>query len=156
MTWLSSLRPVQFLQSIHMRRSTIGLVVFFLLTVALYLLVRPTPERVVQNRRLAQTTQSTVTDGSDDGAATSTTRPRRTTPTPTGTVTPTPTPAPTATEDPAATASPTAASTPLSPTATADTGSGLRSDGTAATPGATAPAPAATPGLGSSGTIPQP
>ncbi len=156
MTTLSSLRPVQFLQSIHMRRSTIALVVFFLLTVALYLLVRPTPERVVQSRRSAQTTQSTVTGGSDGSGVARTPKPHRATATPTGSVTPTPTPTPTATGDPAATATPTAPSTPLSPTATADTGSGLRSDGTAATPGATVPAPTATLGLGSSGTTTQP
>ncbi|MCM3925808.1 hypothetical protein ND748_29565 [Frankia sp. AiPs1] len=156
MTSLSSLRPVQFLHSIHMRRSTIALVVFFLLTVALYLLVRPTPEHIVQDRRSAQTTQSTRTDGSDDSAVVSPARPRHATPRPTDPVTPTSTPTSTATGDPAATATPTTPSTLLSPTATADTGSGLRPDGSAATPGVTVPAPAATPGPGSSGTTPQP
>ncbi len=157
MTSLSSLRPVQFLHSIHMRRSTMALVVFFLLTVALYLLVRPTPEHVAQTRRATQTEQSAVDGGSPENSAkpTSTRRHATATPTATATATPTPTPTPSATPDPSATATPTTPpSGSLTPTTTAGTGSDLRSDGTAATPGVTAPAPTA--GLGLSGTTGQP
>jgi hypothetical protein len=155
MTSLGSLRMVRFARSIHMRRSTVGLVAFFLLTVAVYLLVRPTPEHVVQARRAAQPAVS-GDYAANEGAPTP--APRHTVRTPATAATPRPSATPTVAPDPSATAASSASpATTVTPTPSAD--SGLpRSDGASPSPGqstaATTPAPA--PGFGATGAATQP
>ncbi|MCK9896215.1 hypothetical protein [Frankia sp. AgB32] len=148
MTSFDPQRVVQFARSIHMRRSTAGLVVFFLVTVAAYLLVRPDPAHVAQARRVAQAVAER--QAAEQVAASPTSRHATYAPAPTAT----PTPTVTATADPSATATPTAAPTAsVTPSPTADTGL-LGTGGTSQSAVATAPAP--TSGVGISAVPTQP
>ncbi|SNQ47916.1 conserved hypothetical protein [Frankia canadensis] len=149
MTFLDTTRVVRFVQSIHLRRSTIALVVFFLLTVALYLLVRPTPEHVAQARQAARTISSSDDVASGDAADTT---PRRTHATPRPTATSAPTATPTTSPDPTGTGTPSVdPSASATATATPTTADGLPgSDRPGSSPDVATPsaAPAPTSGLG--------
>ncbi|CAO5165898.1 conserved hypothetical protein [Frankia sp. AiPs1] len=140
LTSSASLRVLRFVQSIHMRRSTMALIVFFLVTAAAYLWVRPTPTHVAQTHELVRTT---TTD--DDTTTETVTTPRHATrpsATPTPAVSATPTPVPSLTPTPTGTAIPPSATA----TPSADPGL-LGSFGASPSPGA----PGVGSGLGGAG-----
>ncbi|MCM3882798.1 hypothetical protein [Frankia sp. R82] len=130
MTSSTGERVIRFAQSIHMRRSTAALIIFFFVTVAAYLVVRPIPTHVAQTNRLVRTT----TVDEDGTTVTTTTVPRST---PRATVSPTPVVTPT--PDPSATPTPTTTPTPADLTPTPSTDGGLfGSNGASPAPGSTA------------------